>query len=35
LLARIAEELELEKEEAATINRLIAQRKAVEIQKIF
>jgi hypothetical protein len=35
LLAKIAEELELEKEEAATINRLVAQRKAVEIQKIF
>ena len=35
LLARIAEELELEKEEAGTINRLVAQRKAVEIQKIF
>src|ERR1700744_230887 len=35
LLVKIAEELEMKKEEAATINRLIAQRKAVEIQKIF
>ena len=35
LLVKIAEELELEKDEAATINRLVAQRKAVEIQKIF
>ncbi len=35
LLVKIADDLELEKEEAATINRLIAQRKAVEMQKIF
>ncbi len=35
LLAKIAEELELEKQEAATINRLVSQRKAVEMQKIF
>lgn len=35
LLVKIAEELELDAAEAATINRLIAQQKAVAIQKIF
>ena len=35
LLMKIAAELEVLPEEAARINRLIAQRKAVEINKIF
>ena len=35
LLVKIAAELDLPDQEAASINRLVAQRKAVEISKIF
>jgi hypothetical protein len=35
LLMKVAEELEIPAEDAGIVNRLIAQRKAVELQKIF
>ncbi|HEY6902456.1 MAG TPA: hypothetical protein VI233_17485 [Puia sp.] len=35
LLVKIGEELDIPTEESLVINRLIAQRKAVEIQKVF